>query len=117
MFLCPTRYSKFHVTLCEDMMAGQNYKGLLQELLQKSKCPPPEYREIGKTGDPHEPIYTIRLTAVWQGRELRVEKSAGKKLDAEKEAAKEMYEIITNPAVSCPITNMQLVHGRLFLKR
>ena len=78
-------------------MAGQNFKGLLQELFQKSPqgpCRPPEYREIEKTGDPHMPVHTILLTAVWKGRELRVEKSARKKLDAEKEAAKEMYEMI-----------------------
>ena len=100
-----------HSFLPSDTTAGQNCKGLLQELLQKNKCPPPEYREIGKTGDPHEPVYTIRLTAVWQGRELKVEKSARKKLDAEKEAAKEMHEMITNPPVSYSITNVQLIHG------
>ena len=77
-------------------MGEKNYKGLLQELFQKNQgqCRPPEYREIEKTGDPHMPVYTILLTAVLKGRELSVKKKARKRQDAEKEAAKEMYEMI-----------------------
>ncbi|KAL5457246.1 hypothetical protein EMCRGX_G034493 [Ephydatia muelleri] len=87
-------------------MGEKNYKGLLQELFQKNQgqSRPPEYREIEKTGDPHMPVYTILLTAVLKGRELSVKKKARKRQDAEKEAAKEMYEMIFEgvPASSAP---------------
>ena len=86
-------------------MGEKNYKGLLQELLKKNQHSP-EYKEIEKTGDSHMPVYTVLLTAVWKGRELSVKKSARKRQDAEKEAAKEMYEMImegvpASNAVNC----------------
>ena len=73
-----------------------NYKGMLQELFQKNQeqCRSPEYKEIENIVDPLMPVHTILLTAVWKGKELNVIKSARRKIDAEKEAAKEMYEMI-----------------------
>lgn len=90
-------------------MGETNYKGLLQELFQSNQgqcCRPPEYKEIEKTGDPHMPVYTVLLTAVWNGRELAVKKKARKRQEAEKEAAKEMYDMISegvlpSNAVNC----------------
>ena len=76
---------------------AENYKGKLQELFQTKRvgqCRSPEYRELEWTGDPHMPVHTILLTAMWDRYELSVVKSARNKADAEKEAAKEMYETI-----------------------
>ncbi len=63
----------------------ENYKGKLQEYVQKNRLGDIVYGEKSKTGPAHDPVFTVSVTV--GGRELGV--AAGrKKSDAEQSAAK-----------------------------
>lgn len=65
-----------------------NYKGALQEYLQKRKCPPPEYLFLGKTGPDDKPTFFCEVKA--QGE---VGKGDGEsKRAAEQQAAKALLK-------------------------
>ncbi|KAL5481563.1 hypothetical protein EMCRGX_G021753 [Ephydatia muelleri] len=64
----------------------------------------PEYTPLGQTGTANMPTHTILLTAMWRGRELRVQRSARSKQDAKREVAKAALEMIldTDPGAVIP---------------
>ena len=62
----------------------ENYKGKLQEYVQKNRLGEIVYREKGKTGPAHEPVFTVSVTV--GDKELGVA-TGRKKSDAEQSAA------------------------------
>ncbi|MCI6733825.1 MAG: ribonuclease III [Clostridiales bacterium] len=74
------------------VMKTENYKGRLQEYVQKNKLGEIVYREKNKTGPAHDPVFTVSVTV--GGRELGT--AAGrKKSDAEQSAAKTAFDKLT----------------------
>lgn len=70
----------------------ENYKGKLQEYVQKNRLGEIVYGEKSKTGPAHDPVFTVSVTV--GGRELGV--AAGrKKSDAEQAAAKIAIDKLT----------------------
>ena len=63
---------------------SENYKGRLQEFVQKNKLGEIEYKETGKTGPAHDPVFTV---AVFVGENKLGEASGKKKSGAEQDAA------------------------------
>lgn len=63
----------------------ENFKGKLQEYVQKNKLGDIVYRENGKTGPAHEPIFSVSVLVA--GKELG-SASGKKKSEAERNAAK-----------------------------
>ncbi len=63
---------------------SENYKGRLQEYVQKNKLGEIAYREIGKTGPAHDPVFTV---AVYVDGKKFGEAGGKKKSEAEQNAA------------------------------
>ena len=63
---------------------SENYKGKLQEYVQKNKLGDTLYKEIGKTGPAHDPIFTV---AVFVGGKRLWSSNGKKKSEAEQSAA------------------------------
>lgn len=63
---------------------SENYKGRLQEFVQKNKLGEIAYKETGKTGPAHDPVFTV---AVFVGENKLGEASGKKKSGAEQKAA------------------------------
>ena len=63
---------------------SENYKGRLQEFVQKNKLGEIAYKETGKTGPAHDPVFTV---AVFVGENKLGEASGKKKSGAEQNAA------------------------------
>lgn len=63
---------------------SENYKGKLQEYVQKNKLGEIAYKETGKTGPAHDPVFTV---AVFVGENKLGEASGKKKSEAEQNAA------------------------------
>ena len=62
----------------------ENYKGKLQEYVQKNKLGETLYKEIGKTGPEHNPVFTV---AVFVGGKRLGNANGKKKSEAEQNAA------------------------------
>lgn len=78
----------------EEVMSSEtpkDPKSRLQELLQARREPPPEYRIVGVTGPDNEPEFTIE--AVIGGESLGTG-TAGRKVDAEREAARQAADAL-----------------------
>ncbi len=61
-------------------------KSLLQELVQGKGLQPPAYELVGRSGPDNEPLFSVRV--IVDGEELGTG-TAGRKIDAEREAARE----------------------------
>ena len=73
----------------EDIISSledKNPVSALQEFLAKKGEPSPEYSEIGRTGEPHEPLFTIEATCRFRGRHL-VAEGTGKAIKIAKKSA------------------------------
>ena len=70
----------------------ENYKGKLQEYVQKNRLGEIVYGEKSKTGPAHDPVFTVSVTV--GGRELGVA-TGRKKSDAEQAAAKIALDKLT----------------------
>lgn len=70
----------------------ENYKGKLQEYVQKNKLGDILYRENGKSGPAHEPVFSVSVLVA--GKEFG-SASGKKKSEAEQGAAKEAFEKLT----------------------
>lgn len=83
-------------------MKTENYKGRLQEYVQKNKLGEIVYREKNKTGPAHDPVFTVSVTV--GGRELGT--AAGrKKSDAEQSAAKTAFDKLTGKPDAKTVNN------------
>lgn len=63
---------------------SENYKGRLQEYVQKNKLGEIAYKEIGKTGPAHDPVFTVTVSV---GGNKLGEAGGKKKSEAEQNAA------------------------------
>ncbi len=73
-----------------DIRSTRNYKGLLQEWLQKRGCPHPDY-EGTKTGKDNSPVFVCTA----RGGGAEAEGTGRSKVSAEQEAAKKLLEILS----------------------
>ena len=73
----------------EDIFSSLEQKNpvsALQEFLIKKGESPPEYSEIGRAGEPHEPLFTIEATCRFRGRQL-VAEGTGRTIKIAKKSA------------------------------
>ncbi len=80
----------------------ENYKGKLQEYVQKNKLGEIVYREKSKTGPAHEPVFTVSVTV--GDKELGVA-TGRKKSDAEQSAAKTAFDKLTGKPEAKTLNN------------
>lgn len=72
------------------LLEQNNSISTLQELLANKGESPPEYTEIGRVGEPHEPLFTLEATCEFRTRRL-VADGTGKSLkEAKKIAAQKL---------------------------
>lgn len=69
-----------------------NFKGLLQEYVQKNKLGEIVYKEIGKSGPPHDPVFSVSVSI---GGNKIGSGNGKKKSEAEQSAAKFAYIKLT----------------------
>ena len=81
----------WHSLLNQDLAPPQDSKTTLQEWAQGRGFPIPSYREVGRSGPPHAPIFDIEVRV----KELDpVVKQGNSKRKGEQEAAKELLTVI-----------------------
>ena len=80
----------------------ENYKGKLQEYVQKNRLGEIVYREKSKTGPAHEPVFTVSVTV--GDKELGVA-TGRKKSDAEQSAAKTAFDKLTGKPEAKTLNN------------
>lgn len=80
----------------------ENYKGKLQEYVQKNRLGEIVYREKNKTGPAHEPVFTVSVTV--GDKELGVA-TGRKKSDAEQSAAKTAFDKLTGKPEAKTLNN------------
>ncbi len=76
----------------EDKRTDGNFKGKLQEHVQKNKLGDIVYEEKSKSGPPHNPIFEMEVSV---GGKALGKGKAGKKSEAERLAAKAAFEKLT----------------------
>lgn len=82
----------------------ENYKGKLQEYVQKNRLGEIVYREKSKTGPAHEPVFTVSVTV--GDKELGVA-TGRKKSDAEQSAAKTAFDKLTGKPEAKTLNNVK----------
>jgi ribonuclease-3 len=75
----------------ENKRLEENYKGVLQEILQKKYKEYPQYELVGEYGPDHAKIFEVKV--LFRGKVFGIGKGKSKK-EAEKEAAKEALAIL-----------------------
>ncbi len=81
------RYFQKHIDECISLNKHINYnpKSMLQEWAQQNKLPIPTYTDLYKTGEDHNPVFTVTVNVEGYNP---VQGQGANKLTAQKEAAK-----------------------------
>lgn len=78
------------------MLEQKNPISALQELLAKKGEFPPEYTEIGRLGEPHNPLFTLEATCKFKSRRLVADGTGKSKQEAKKIAAHNLLVKVIN---------------------
>ncbi len=82
----------FEARLAAQRAAPRDPKTALQEWVQARRLPLPSYREVGREGPPHAPMFVIEVSIKGEGP---AQARAGSKREAERMAAETLLERLT----------------------
>ncbi|MBG91282.1 MAG: ribonuclease III [Actinobacteria bacterium] len=74
-----------------------DFKGILQEKMQKAKSPLPQYQVIKEEGPDHDKEFEVNVCVEWKGQTINATAVAVSKKEAEKKAAKALLDQIESP--------------------
>jgi dsRNA-specific ribonuclease len=74
----------------------ENSIGILQELCAKQSYSLPVYTDTNRSGEDHEPIFTVQCVVTINGRQSTAEGKASSKKSAKNMSAQEMVKLLRN---------------------